>query len=661
MDFFEHQEQARRRTGLLIFYFCLAVAGIVLATYALAAFLFLVLGEDQGTAAGAAEPSLWNPGLFVATALGTGGVVFLASLFKTAQLSGGGSVVARELGGRELDLNTTDFHERRLLNVVEEMAIASGIPAPTVYVLDAEDSINAFAAGRSVSDAVVGVTRGCMTLLTRDELQGVVAHEFSHILNGDMKLNIRLMGVLFGILFLALMGEMILRFGVRGGFSSGRREGAGAALVLLVAGLGLLVIGWVGSFFAKLIKASVSRQREYLADASAVQFTRNPEGLAGALIKLGGLSSRSDVTHPMARDASHLFFGNAFRSRSLATHPPLTERIRRILPHWDGQVGPAELRPVTRQTDRHRASELSAAGVSGLAPAASSLSAHSAETPLSESEALESMRTVHPEQIALAGSLLLEMPNSWIESCHHANGAQAMVFAMLLAQDEALRTSELESLRQDGRTSEVFERTIGLFGEIREVHSRVKFALVDLCIPTLRRLSLSEYREFRRRTQELIESDGQVDLFEFALLKVIHRHLDSHFERSPLAPIRHRDFRHLGEELGVLLSTLAAMSHPHDEDEIRAAFEAAASPLESAMGRAVPFLPAERCGLAEIDAALRKLEQASPVMKRDLLAAASRSVLADGAVSSREAELIRAVADALGCPIPPFVKAAPSV
>jgi len=671
MDFFEHQEKARRSTTLLLVYFCLAVVGIILATYALAAAILYFLDDGAAAPVGGAEPPLWNVGLFVFVAFATTLIVLLASAFKTAQLSGGGAVVARELGGRELDSNTTDFHERRLLNVVEEMAIASGIPVPAVYVLDKESSINAFAAGRTVSDAAIGVTRGCMSLLTRDELQGVVAHEFSHILNGDMRLNIRLMGVLFGILFLALMGEMILRFGVRGGLNSGRREGAGIALVLLVAGLGLLAIGYVGSFFAKLIKASVSRQREYLADASAVQFTRNPEGLAGALMKIGGLKSRSDISHPMAEDASHLFFGSSHRSRKLATHPPLRERIGRLLPHWDGTMGEADPSPVTAETDRsHTTASRLGDAVSGLAGANAETGkprsvppplppASGSDTRLSESEALESMRRVHPEQVALAESLLRGMPESWIDACHRAEGARAMVYAMLLAQDERLRHSELERLA--ARTQpEVFDKTVALFAEVREIHSRTKFALLDLCIPTLRHLSADEYRDFRCLTQDLVESDGVVDLFEFALLKVVHRHLDSHFERTGPPSIRYRYFHPLREELGVLLSTLATLSHPDDAEEVEAAFKAAANPLESAAGIAIPFMPPERCGLDRIDEALRRLELTSPVMKRDLLAAASRSVLADGTVSSREAELIRAIADALGCPVPPFVKAAPT-
>ncbi|MBP9225547.1 MAG: M48 family metalloprotease, partial [Verrucomicrobiales bacterium] len=244
MDFFEHQEQARKKTHLLLFYFILAILGIILAVYGLTMVIYSFVEPEKG-ALGTLDQGfrgLWNPTILLLAAGGTSLVVFLASSFKTLQLSGGGSVVARELGGRELDINATDFHERRLLNLVEEMAIAAGVPVPTVYVMDSEDSINAFAAGKTPSDAVIGVTRGCMTLLTRDELQGVIAHEFSHILNGDMRLNIRLMGLLFGILFLALIGQLILRNSFRGNVSSNRKEGAGLAMAMLIAGLGLLLI-----------------------------------------------------------------------------------------------------------------------------------------------------------------------------------------------------------------------------------------------------------------------------------------------------------------------------------------------------------------------------------------------------------------------------------
>ncbi|MEM1442968.1 MAG: M48 family metallopeptidase, partial [Verrucomicrobiota bacterium] len=596
--------------------------------------------------------SFWKPEVFLFSTIGTGLIVLLTSAYKTAQLSGGGAVVARELGGREVDLNTTDFHERRLLNVVEEMAIASGVPVPTVFVMDREDSINAFAAGKTTSDAVIGVTRGCMTLLTRDELQGVVAHEFSHILNGDMRLNIRLMAMLFGILFLALMGELILRFGVRGSVHSGRREGAGAALVMLLAGVGLLAIGYIGSFFGNLIKASVSRQREFLADASAVQFTRNPEGLAGALIKIGGLKSGSEVTHPMARDCSHLFFSSGLKSQMLATHPPLETRISRLLPSWNGKYGEAILPAVTESMDRPRERSHSAA--------VSMLTERESKVPLSKDEAIESMRTLHPEQVELGQSVHQSLPPHWIETCHSHHGALAMVYALLLAQDETLRNAELSQLRQSCE-EETYKLVSGLYPEVGQIHSTIKFSLVDLAIPTLRRLSQQEYGEFRKSMNRLIASDRRVDLFEFALLKVIQRHLDSYFQESRPPRMKYRRMGRLQNEASILLSTMAAMSHPEDPATIQSAFAKAAGYLEKTARTSIQFRDASECGLKSIEAALAKFNESTPPVKRLLLEAASYCVLEDKGVSSREAELIRATADAIGCPIPPFVKTAPIV
>ncbi len=335
MDFFTRQESARKHTKLLEVYFVLAVISIVVMVYLVAVIVLNFHGHRTAFRYGGYQETTlggmwWNPKkLFLGVSLGTIAFIFCGSAFKTMQLSGGGSVVAEMLGGRVVNANTSDPDERKLLNVVEEMAIASGTPVPHVYVMEGERGINAFAAGHSTSDMVVCATRGCIKSLTRDELQGVIGHEFSHILNGDMRLNLRLMGLVFGILCLALFGRMLLY--ARGG---GRDRNNALPLI----GLFLIVIGSAGVFFAKLIKSAISRQREFLADASSVQFTRNPEGLAGALKKVGGCGSR--IEDPNAEDASHFFFANGMAeslSGMFSTHPPLEERIRALEPNWDGK------------------------------------------------------------------------------------------------------------------------------------------------------------------------------------------------------------------------------------------------------------------------------------------------------------------------------------
>jgi len=328
MDFFAQQDHARRKTKWLVVYFILAVISMIVMIYGVVVFATTYAGSRHHYYQDQTPPALWNPVLFTEVALATVVIIFFASAYKTMALSGGGGAVAESLGGRLLASNTNDPDERKLLNVVEEMAIASGVPMPQVYVLDDEEGINAFAAGHSTSDAAVAVTRGCMTKLSRDELQGVIGHEFSHILNGDMKLNLRLIGILFGIFCIATIGRILMQ--TRG---SSRDKNA-----LPLIGLLLLAVGALGLFFGRLIQAAVSRQREFLADASSVQFTRNPAGLSGALQKLGGYGSR--VSSPHASDAGHLFFGNALSDSlfgAMATHPPLEQRIRAIDPNWDGK------------------------------------------------------------------------------------------------------------------------------------------------------------------------------------------------------------------------------------------------------------------------------------------------------------------------------------
>ncbi|MDR1789438.1 MAG: M48 family metallopeptidase [Opitutaceae bacterium] len=322
MDFFAAQDRARSNTTRLLVLYALALLAITACIYAVAALLFL---NDHA----ADLPDYWDPHLFLITSAATLGLIALGSLFKSLQLRSGGDVVAQNLGGHLVPQNTTDPQQRRLLNIIEEMALAANIPAPKVYLLD-EPGINAFAAGNSPADAAVGITQGALDTLDRDELQGVIAHEYSHILNGDMRRNIRLIGILFGIFLIALIGRLLLSVRPR---ARSRKDNSGAAILLL--GLALLLIGCVGQFFGHLIQAAISRQREYLADASAVQFTRNPSGIAGALKKIRDHGSK--ISSPHATETSHLFFADAIGSL-FATHPPLNKRIAAI----EGRAHPPE-------------------------------------------------------------------------------------------------------------------------------------------------------------------------------------------------------------------------------------------------------------------------------------------------------------------------------
>jgi Zn-dependent protease with chaperone function len=674
MDFFDRQEAARKSSRRLVIYFALAVIGVAAAVAAVVSGALALSSANMEMSGDgkSVKPDFWNAEIFLSVGGGTIVVILLGSLFKSMALSAGGSAVARSLGGRKIDSNTADADERKLLNVVEEMSIASGVPVPEVYLLEGEQGINAFAAGRTTSDAVIGATRGCVRLLSRDELQGVIAHEFSHILNGDMKLNLRLMGMLFGILMITIMGRVLLRSVMFSGHghrrSSGNKDGGGV-IAMVAFGVALVVVGYLGVLAANLIKAAVSRQREFLADSSAVQFTRNPDGIGGALKKIGGLSAGSRVEDAHAEEASHMFFACGLKSSmagAFATHPPLEQRIRAIDPSWDGRYPEVSMAEISSSfVEEGAQSGGASAGMAAFAgggqrsrgsvslPAAGPSVAAVPASGLLNAVAVQGIGELNHEQVEHGRNLYASLPDHWVSAAHHEAGAQALVFAMLLAQDDTLRDAELELLRRsiDAAT---YDLVVALHGEFGDLHSSRKIALIDLAIPALRRLSPDEYERFGGLMQRLIESDRQVDLFEFMLQKIVSRHLDIYFNRRAPQKVRFKSLAPLADEASVLVSTLAFLGVAGRE-EGEASFSAGAAEIEPHIGGKLELKDGSACGLDRIDAALERFGSASPPVKKLLLVACGRAVMHDGVVASDEAELLRAIADTIDCPIPPFV------
>jgi Zn-dependent protease with chaperone function len=630
MDFFERQHRARRVTARLIVYFGMAVVLIALSVYLVLALIFLSGG---GTA------KLWDVRLFAGAVFGTLAVIGLGSLAKILELSRGGAAVAVALGGRPVDTQTRDGDERKLLNVVEEMAIASGVPVPEVYLLEREEGINAFAAGHAPGDAVVGVTRGCVRLLERDELQGVIGHEFSHILNGDMRLNLRLIGLLHGILCLALIGRVLLR--MSGHRSSGRKQSNPLPLI----GLALLLLGAVGVFFGRLIKSGVSRQREFLADAAAVQFTRNPAGLVGALKKIGGLGLGSRVAAPRAEEASHLFFGNALRGGSMswfATHPPLLERIRVWEPGFDGVY------PVAR-LERARARDTTEAAYTkpGLPPILGG-----AAIVVAAGEALAQAGRPTLDHLEYAEALVARLPESLREATHEPMTATALIYALLLSGDADRRAAQLKllgelvseaMLAETGRTQVLVE----------SLETAVRLPLVELCLPALRRLSAGQFDEFESVISALVSADGQIEIHEYALQHLVRRHLAPQYRRTRRPVVQYYVIKPLVPDLVVLLSVLAHAGNESAEEASRA-FVSGLARLQVSGVDPHP-LDLARANLAELDSALGRLAEAAPALRGQILQACVDAVAADGRLATREAELVRAVADALDCPLPPFL------
>jgi Zn-dependent protease with chaperone function len=655
VDFFERQEKAKRRTGFLVFYFIVAVALLIGAVYLTVALIFG--GIQLKNAVDETATASWSHAeMFLLTAFGTVGVISIGSIFKTLSLARGGRAVAELLDGRLVNPNSTDVHERKLLNIVEEMAIASGVPVPQVYVMDNESAINAFAAGHNASDAAISVTRGAMTMLKRDELQGVIAHEFSHLLNGDMKLNLRLMGLIFGILCLTVIGRVLIR-------TSGRKN------PLPLLGIALIIIGWVGVLFGRLIQAAVSRQREFLADASAVQFTRNPSGLAGALKKIGALSQGSELQSDRAEEVSHFFFANGLKSRffGFATHPPLIERIKALDPTFDGNY-PAAVLPDTPPAPAAPPPP-PLPGVAPLAPpppppmpAIKPPPLPATPPPLPPAAAMVAQQSIvsdigrpRSEHLQYATDLHQAVPPTLQTAAHDPLGAHALICAFLLSEDATIREKQLVELER-ATTAGVREETIRIWPETKSNPSHARIPLVDLALPALRRLSTSQFEQFRGAVNALIATEEKCDLFEFMLQKIVMRHLDTRFypERRPVTQFY--DLRPLAREAGVLLSATAYVGSD-DPAQAQAAFAKGAVSLGRIARTEIPWLPNAECDLAHVDAALDRFAQSVPQIKKNVLNACVETVAFDQQIQPREAELLRAIADSLDCPIPPFVQA----
>ncbi|WP_237066220.1 M48 family metallopeptidase [Microbulbifer guangxiensis] len=628
MNFFEYQDRARRNTGLLVGLLSVAVVLLIaITTLAAAALVAYSRGQpfnpmEMGALLG------WDS--VAAIALSISAVILLGSLYKLRQLSAGGRAVAEALGGRKINLAPHSDAERRALNVVEEMAIASGTPVPEVYVLD-EDAINAFAAGHDTHDAVIGLTRGCIERLSRDELQGVVAHEFSHIFNGDMRLNLRLVGLLNGILVIGLLGYWLLR-GTHIGSSRDNRGRAALAGI----GVGLMVIGYSGTFFGNLIKSAVSRQREFLADASAVQFTRSNAGIAGALKKIGGYSGGSNLSSGQAAEFSHMFFASGLK-RSLtnifATHPPLPARIHRLEPNWNGHF-PTTASAVPASDDAR------IAGIAGSVNTAAGVTLDSFSATVDNS-----IGNPGQDHIEFGQHLLDSIPPQLRTAAHDPFAARAIVYLLLSHPEEAKREQQSVLLQQIAHPG-VFREMQKLAPSVRGLTASTRLPLLDLCIPALRELVPQQYQVFKRNLIKLLRSDRQVELWEWALYRVLMHGIEG-------TPDGHRLSHRRDAQKDAARFLLAAIAHAGHQDYL-AANRAYGAGLGLLNRDKAPLPTASDITLARLDKAIAIARGIPPLEKPSLLKALAACMAHDGVLQAGEIELLRAVADSLDCPMPPL-------
>lgn len=654
MDFFAHQDRARRQTTLMVVLFLISVALIVLAINLVGAAIYIAMADVPPFPLATAFASVPRSAWLITTAVVLC-IIAAGTVTRLYALSGGGAAVAEMVGARRVRPETREPGERRLINIIEEMAIASGINVPHVYVMDGQDQINAFAAGYSPNEAAITVTRGALERLSRDELQGVIAHEYSHVLNGDMRLNIRLMGVIAGMVMIGTLGRFLVRLGGGGGGdgnSSGRSKGD---IRIVVLGLTVWAIGSIGVLFGNLIKAAIARQREFFADASSVQFTRNPEGIGSALHKIG--LHGSGVMERHAEEFSHMYFGEPVAASLFATHPPLDERITRILGPGARLILDDRMKraaaaqatdPVTENSSTPGGTGATppaavASGLTGAAAAGAFMATGMATPGQLADRMMASIGTLKPQQVDHARRLLDSLPEPVRSAMRTATGAQAALFALLLDQGE-VRRQQLEQIR--AVLGDAIAGEADTLAQVLEPAGvRARLPVFELAVPKLGIPDEAGRARMLALVTTLIEADGRVKPGEFVLLTLCRRHFGKSPKGAP--PVKHQDLSGLGLEAATVLSLLARCA--------KGGQPAAAAVME-ALGLPPALLQSASITPASVEAAFYELKLLAPLRKPAFIKGCLEVVLADGCITIAEGELMRAVCAALDSPMPPLIE-----
>jgi Zn-dependent protease with chaperone function len=611
MNFFKAQDEARGRTAKLVSILILAVLSLAGSLYVLA-----VIGETKL----GLPLDWWQPRMFLATSGLALAVILGGSLLKIVELSKGGSAVAASLGARLVSPYTTDTRERRYLNVVQEMSLASGMPVPDCYVMDGDDTINAFAAGNDPKDAVVGVTVGALKNLNRDELQGVIAHEFSHIANGDMRLNIKIIGMIAGLTALAGLGYILIRVGLSSKSSNDKKS----AWPLALAGLVVLIVGWLGMFFARIIQSSVSRQREYLADASAVQFTRNPKGLASALVKVGQLARRPHEVSVAQLEAQHLFFSSSgsFLDSLFATHPPLADRVLRIDPSFSADLSQLSSAVSANET------ELADSPLSGFNSRTNSFAPSLPERIPSDLEIQEAVR--------FKGKIPSELRTVSQEPI----GAMAIVLGLILRQDPVLRTAQIDSARSLA-SGEVVKQALTIEPLLTALPAGSRVPLLDLAMPALRQLSATQVSAFRAAIKEL-----SVGTEDGIMVMLIHASMRRYLSVAPDALGSQPNAITVPNHFARVLSAVVITSSESPMAQQKAyRLGASVLGLEQSMQS---MLTSEQVNLDQVQESLSVISGLGVNDRRSFVRACGVAMLNDQQAEPAEIEIVRAVADSLG-------------
>jgi Zn-dependent protease with chaperone function len=646
MDFFARQAATRRQSRWMVFLFVLAVIAIVIAIdFVVVTTVAILAVQDDGGLLASQDFSLTRfPLVILFTTIVVLGTIGFSSLARTVSLAAGGGKVAEQLGGTRVGADTTDPLKQRLRNVVEEMAIASGVPVPQVYVLEREAGINAFAAGYSPANAAIAVTRGTLVNLNRDELQGVIAHEFSHVLNGDMRLSTRLIGLLFGLTVIAMVARTILRIAPRGG--GGGRKGGGGLAVIIVAALIVLALGWIGLFFGRLIQAAVSRNRESLADASAVQFTRDPQGLRNALVKIGALGAGSRFADADAEEVAHMLFAPGIQ-RAFATHPPLIERIREIDPRFQ----PSEFDEVRRRLGEERAmaEEEAARAAPAAARRGGLLEGAIVLAPAAVAELVANPGTEHVLQ---AQAVLQSLPLSFQHSARQPEHATALFIALAIDTAPESRERQLAFVSQQ-LGGDFHGQVQAMLAEVDALASVQRMPALLQVFAALSQLGRPERVALLKCLNGLLVRESRASVFSYALRKLAQVQLQDNLDPRRRAA-GYLSAQGARDELQLLFSVLAVQGNA-DEQAARKAYEAGIEGL-------LPGIRPPMLQLAhwppKLDAALSRLDRLQPAAKEQVVESLVTAISHDGHMTVPESELLRVICAVLHCPLPPLYGAA---
>ena len=655
MDFFSRQNDAQARSRAFFTAFFPAVFLAVVILYFVITACMVTMGILPSIIYGYPQKILsLRPFLIVGSVIS--GIIFFIS-WRTIRTikKGGGAYIAQVMGGELLE-TPKDLKETQIINVVEEMAVASGLPRPRIYIFPNEFSINAVTAGLDHDDAIIALTCGAVTHLSRDELQCVVAHEFAHILNGDYALNLTMAGWLSGLLFFSVKGLELLSVtsDAANKYINNTKQGdVGALLLITIVGVILYVGGGIGKLGAELVQAAISRQREYMADAFAVQFTRNPASLAGALKKIAGYPRRGTIKNSRALMMKSFFIASPTQSQDLwQTHPPLEERITTLDPHWDGKIVPIELPPIPQRNY----SILGHDGLGATTGGQHQLMETAEKLPTGWPGALVlgllatgsggiRQKNLIGQGMTAATSLCKEIPAKLLKATTEPAFADPLI-AAIFCRNADFKAAHLEIIRsglgpEAAAWAEDFQPLMA---------DSFRLPLLSLATPALKAFNAEQRLRLAKTIKELIEADGKLDLFEIAAWQILKKHLGltkpkSYSYQSGLAGLA-------GSIQKDAVTIVSAMAHLGSDSREKAEAAFAVGMTHFTQWPSFDLLPSDAVTSKELALALDRFSGVSEKIKNTLVLATVGAALHDHQITQKEYELLRALAAALDIPLP---------